>query len=354
MRKEQIVNFVANILYLSGFLFLFEFFSRIKNSQKVPILLYHSISRPGHQETLLHHKVVSAAPEVFERQIRYLKKKYQIISLPDYISIITSGFPIPKNCVILTFDDGYQDNYTYAYSILQAYNAPATIFICPDLIDSQQSLWTNKLAAGILRSKVPSITIDKLGKYDLSTRQARLHAADQLIDQIKGFKDEEIQKTIDHILIQLQLEPNIPSPHQQYLSWQQIRTMAQNNISFGAHTLSHVNLSKVPSSKARNEIEASKQRIETKLNIPVKSFAYPFGGMDSFNDHHTKLARDLGFSCACTTLFGRNTLSQELFRLKRIPIFYYHNMNVFKAKVIGIFDYFAGIDRWPKKNMTAS
>jgi len=353
MKRHDLLNVVSTILYFAGFLSLFEAYSRIKQQTKVPILLYHSISSPNTEISFLHHKVISAAPEIFERQINYLRKKYNIISLEHYVSMRASDQIIPKKSVILTFDDGYYDNFKYAYPILKATHTPATIFISPGLIDSQKSFWSNELASGILRSKLSSITVGKLRKYDLSTRQAKLRAADQLIDQIKGFKNEQIQQTVDRILEQLHLESNIPSSPQPYLSWEQIRTMAQNGISFGAHTLSHVNLCKVSSSTARKEIEASKQRIETELNIPVKSFAYPFGGMDCFNDHHTNVARDVGFSCACTTLFGRNTPSQDLFRLRRIPIFYYHNMNVFKAKVIGIFDYFDGIDRWAKKSMTA-
>jgi len=352
MRKEQIVNLAANILYYSGFIFIFKFFSRIMNSNKVPILLYHSISSCSDQSRdVLHHKVVSASPEMFERQISYLVAKYHIISLAEYISIVKSELPVPKGCVVVTFDDGYQDNYTYAYPILKAHGAVATIFICPDLIDTQQPLWTNSLARSIYRSKLSSLNIEELGSYDLTTLDKKIRAADHIIDKIMSLRNESVQKTVAYILKELKVDLDTPTMDQTYLSWQQIRTMAEHGMSFGAHTLSHINLTKTSSQDALIEIAESKQRIETELGTLVHSFAYPFGGHDFFNREIKEMVIRTGFFCSCSTLFGRNNSQSDVFELKRIPVFHYHNMNVFKAKVSGIFDFFIGAERWLKTTL---
>jgi peptidoglycan/xylan/chitin deacetylase (PgdA/CDA1 family) len=346
MRKEEIINFAANILYFSGFLFLFEFLSRITNRDKVPILLYHSISSLDQKTPLLHHKVVSATPETFEMQISYLQRKYHIISLAEYISMVKSGLPVPKRCVVVTFDDGYQDNYTYAYPILKAHAAVAAIFICPELIDTQQPLWTNTLARSIYRSKLSSLNIEGLGSYDLATLDKKTDAVDKIINKIMALTHESKQETVAHILKELEVESHTARSEQEYLSWQQIRAMAKDGMSFGAHTLSHINLTKISSQDACGEITESKQRIAAKLDKPVEAFAYPFGGTDSFNRQIAAMVKDAGFLCACSTLFGRNISNQDLFQLKRIPVFYYHNINVFRAKVSGIFDYFTGAEKW--------
>ena len=66
---------------------------------------------------------------MFEKQMEYLKnKEYQVISLTKLVEILESDELIPKKTVVLTFDDGYKDNYINAFPILKKYNFPATIF----------------------------------------------------------------------------------------------------------------------------------------------------------------------------------------------------------------------------------
>lgn len=91
-----------------------------------PILMYHSINyqvNPGSEKLVV-------SPAVFERQMRFLKtNRYNVISLEALAGLIRDKKRIPPRTVALTFDDGYKDNYAYAFGVLRKYNFPATIFI---------------------------------------------------------------------------------------------------------------------------------------------------------------------------------------------------------------------------------
>ena len=106
----------------------------------VPIIMYHSIDYPHH----LSGVVVS--PENFQRQLKYLKKhRYNVISLEALVKAITEKRKLPKNSVVITFDDGYEDNYTYAFKYLKEFNFSATIFVITDLIGKEGYLTWDQL-----------------------------------------------------------------------------------------------------------------------------------------------------------------------------------------------------------------
>ena len=101
------------------------------------------------------------------------------------------------------------------------------------------------------------------------------------------------------------------------LTWDHVRIMHENDISFGSHTVTHPILSRVPISRARTELCISKRVIEEKLGCPVKTFAYPNGKEEDFNETTKLLLKEAGYICALTTIFGTNECNQDLFALRR-------------------------------------
>jgi peptidoglycan/xylan/chitin deacetylase (PgdA/CDA1 family) len=101
----------------------------------VPIIMYHSVSS---EENLSENKCNSVSEKVFKYQMEFLKRhQYNVISLDALVSAIKERKPLPHNSVVLTFDDGYADNYSCAFPILKQYGFPATIFIAPRLIGNK-------------------------------------------------------------------------------------------------------------------------------------------------------------------------------------------------------------------------
>lgn len=97
----------------------------IRGKYVVPILMYHSVSPSASRQTMLAVK-----PETFERQMRFLKNiHYNVITLEELSTLIKDKKKIPPRTIIITLDDGYRDNYTYAFAVLKKYNLTATIFI---------------------------------------------------------------------------------------------------------------------------------------------------------------------------------------------------------------------------------
>lgn len=106
------------------------YFFWLKHLYTVPILTYHHF---GYEKNSLY-----VTPENFARQLRFMKNKgYQVISLETLIKGIQTGKKFPHGTVVITVDDGYKDNYVYAYPLLQQYKVPATIFVSSSNVNKE-------------------------------------------------------------------------------------------------------------------------------------------------------------------------------------------------------------------------
>jgi peptidoglycan/xylan/chitin deacetylase (PgdA/CDA1 family) len=103
---------------------------------RVPILMYHYLSAPPPDADALR-RGLSVSPEQFEEHLRYLKQAgYETISLHDLALALQIGHPLPERPIIITFDDGYRDNYEQAFPLLMAYGFTATFFLITGFIDA--------------------------------------------------------------------------------------------------------------------------------------------------------------------------------------------------------------------------
>lgn len=121
MRKRLL--FLAFILALPVICFIFWVYPKYTT----PILMYHNID---YGEGSFY-----VSPENFARQMGYIRNKgYQVITLDRLVNNINYGKKPLRNAVVITFDDGYRNNFEYAYPLLKKFNFPATIFLATDFI----------------------------------------------------------------------------------------------------------------------------------------------------------------------------------------------------------------------------
>lgn len=107
----------------------------IARTVRVPILMYHYLSTPP-ADADIYRTDLSVPPELFAAHLdRLLAEGFTAISLYDLVAHLTQGRPLPAKPVVITFDDGYRDNYTNAFPLLAARQMPATFFVVTDFVD---------------------------------------------------------------------------------------------------------------------------------------------------------------------------------------------------------------------------
>lgn len=123
-------------------------------NSRIPILIYHSI---GSVIKSWNRNFLTMSPEYFEKQLKYVKRNYSVIGLNDYYHIKNGNMPSPKNPMVITIDDGFLDNWIWAFPLLRKYELKATIFVSPEMVDP-----TN-----IVRPNLKDLWKGRVNKQDL-------------------------------------------------------------------------------------------------------------------------------------------------------------------------------------------
>jgi peptidoglycan/xylan/chitin deacetylase (PgdA/CDA1 family) len=289
---------------------------------KVALLMYHRVLAKKDLERNYVQPGMYVRNDVFERQMSYLKKIFRILRFSELLDMWKNGVwdNSQKYCVI-TFDDGWLDNYRHAYPILLKYNIPATIFLPTSLIGTNQWFWPDKLgfilkntlpgsgskSAAVLYDKWPWMRNERINNID--------DKIDSIIETVKLLTDDEINRLIEDAATLF----NLTFPDERLLlNWEEVAEMSKKSISFGSHSVSHAILTKLSVEKVRTEMQSSVKTLQEKNINHVPVFCYPNG---DYTKEIAGLAKSAGYSAAVTTRFGvENSPPQEMFELKRIGI----------------------------------
>lgn len=278
------------------------------------ILCYHSISGPTEDRI---DPTIIVSPSNFEDQLEFLADSGHVISMGDYLDAMRSGRPLPKNSAVLTFDDGYKDNWTTAFPLLKKFGFPATFFLATDLVGAPQPKWEDRIACFIQRSKAPCLSLGLqtgMTSIDLSEPRARYRAINHLIGLLASYEPARREHVLDAIREQSGAETGDLAGVM--MSWDDARKIAATpGMTIGAHTVTHPHLSHSSDDQIYDEVVLSRQVIEKQVGAAVRFFCYPYG---DFDDRVVRQLQAANYECAGTLVYGSNTLRTDPFRLKRI------------------------------------
>lgn len=284
-------------------------------------LLYHRISAKEPKNELIP-SLINGSSGDFEEELKYLIKNFNVISMGEALNRLEHEGMLPENSLILTFDDGYQDNYTNAFPILKRYGIPATVFLTADSVgDNPEIIWTDRIAWAVGMASGPGITVKGLGKVRLGSGEQRKRAAIRIIEYIKIAKDMDRGGLIDSIMDGLSVREGAQNLKGLYLSASQIKEMSMSVITFGSHGCTHKILSGLTIDEISEEALKSKRKIESITGKKADCFAYPNGTKKDFNGQAAVILRENGYRAAFTTIPGVNRAGNapDMFSLKRIP-----------------------------------
>jgi len=326
-KRLDIKRLVASFTSRLGILDAYALLRRKVTQSDVAVMLYHRVS-PSEEEQFLGDALT---PEIFERQMEYFHRNYEPFSLYELIEYIQLRKHLPERAVVVTFDDGYRDNYLYAYPILERYNIPATIFLATGHIGTDSLFWWNKVTYAIHHTSIKRLDLDDLGSYSLQSQRDKSHAGVVICKRLRKLHEVRRALVVERLLDLCQV--GIRGLGQKlFLSWNEVREMDSEGITFGAHSVSHRSLTNMPLDSARNEIIQSKKDIEENLGMEVTAFSYPFGDYDT---EVVRLVRESGFKCAVSVLpYKLISFKDNVYCLQRIPAV--EDFNKLKGMLCGL------------------
>ncbi len=301
--KNKIRKILFFILYYTGFGLLIRTINNKNN--KIPVLLFHRIS----DEVDTYWEPIKTS--YFEQIIKFISKKYTVISIDDLFSGKINNF---KNKCIITFDDGYYDFKKNALPILQKYNIPTTLFVATDCILENNIIWTSELNKAIENSKKKEFFVNKK-KYSLKTDYDKHNTVSKLLDLLKSVKNKERIKILTDI--KKELNYNKPS-NLNMLNWHQIKEI-NKIVDIQSHSVSHPMMTKLEKQELIFELEKSKKDIEENINIDISYFSYPIGDYNQNVVEETskiyKAAFVVSDNLVKTTMLNKNLYNYKLPRV---------------------------------------
>lgn len=286
---------------------------RTPSQNSVTIIGYHRVVADiGKAEANSIYGLV-VSKETFREHCRILQENFDVVNLEEAAEFLESGefSYLPK--AVITFDDGYLDNYEEAFPILKEFGLPATIFLPTTMIGKDEPLSHDKafwLAKSALEQNIELENI--FLKAGLSSEKAYVADALELCDKIVYLPTAQR----DIIISELEKALSISEYPKEYklLNWEQVGEMSRNGISFGNHTATHPVLPLENEKIFVSEIFESKQILEKRLGKSIVSFAYPNG---KYNKEVREQIVRAGYKLAVTTDKHTNKFGEDLFALGR-------------------------------------
>ena len=319
---------VKKIIYGTGY---YHLKCRLNHSTKerLLIIMYHDLVDDGARATDWTQRAEPSVSQ-FRSQLIALKKRARILTVVDAMNEIREYGRLKERTIAITFDDGLESNYRLGWPVLKELNIPVTIFLPTDWINGRMSFWWQTLSDTLKQldgARVSATEVYvRLGleapeeSHSLVGGDARLRLYYELEDRLRLLQTRDAEKRVER-LSDLPHDPTLgPSPETRPMTWDQIREMSRHGIQFGAHTVSHPNLSFVDKTTAEKEFRESKLEIERQLDKPVVGLAFPYGV-----DYHAytglvDTVKRAGFVYSLTAVAGYNDHSTNPYLLRRINL----------------------------------
>jgi len=240
---------------------------------------WRALHRRNQVTILCYH---DPAPEMMTGHLGWLSKRYNLITLEDYLAWRQGNISeLPPHALVITLDDGHAGN-ARLLEVFRHHRAKPTIFLCSDIVGTHRHYWWQDVVSAPQRQRLKRLP-----------DAARLRALQETgFDEAREYADRSA------------------------LSSDEIGAMRET-VDFEAHTRLHPVLPMCDEQRARDEISGCKRILAERFGLDTWAFAYPNG---DYCDRDVRLVKDSGFRCALTIDAGFNDARTDIFRLKRILI----------------------------------
>jgi peptidoglycan/xylan/chitin deacetylase (PgdA/CDA1 family) len=312
--RERVRLVVAACFYYSGLVKLAHWWVQ-RAAPRLIILNYHR-----------------AAGDTLRRQLLYLRQHYRVMHLEDALEefyrphLSAQARRDRRIPLVLTFDDGYRDNYTYAFRLACELQIPITIFLIPGYIESGEHFWWLEGKRLAYSTKVDKVTVDG-HRYQLEQpveREALAQVIDTRVRHAGSIAEREAFLANMREALELSSPDNAAQQSDKEalpLTWAEVHEMEQSGwVSFGAHTMHHPVLAYLADAEeVRCEVVACREVLEQQLGHAVRTFAYPIGKLEHIGHEGLQAVKAAGYTWAVTTLEAINTQQTDPYLLRRLP-----------------------------------
>lgn len=263
-------------------------------SRKLFISMYHYVRDLNHSR---YPDIKGMDSSLFRHQIEFMKQNFNIVTMEQVIDAVKGKSELPEKALLLTFDDGYVDNYTFALPILEEYRVQGSFFIPGKTFTTHQLLDVNKIHYILASADIYKL-VDELKKEMGYYRGSEYDFAptDELFNEYAVANRFDVKETI---FVKRMLQVVLPEKlrniissnlfekyvgvseeqlaYEIYMTEEQIRTMKRHGMFIGCHGYDHYWLGKLPAAQMKDDISKALDSIDEFINRNCWVMNYPYG-----------------------------------------------------------------------------
>jgi peptidoglycan/xylan/chitin deacetylase (PgdA/CDA1 family) len=252
----------------------------------VTILTYHHVAEQD-SASPYDPGVADATLAQFRRQMEMLARFCTPIGIDELVHAF-EGAPLPKNPVMVTFDDGYRSCHDVALPILRAVGVRATFFVPTAFVAERRLYWWERIAIALSQARCSVATLVYPRRLEIEPQHPR--AMNVLTDLIKDTASLDVDQFLAGLCAALDVEwsRDIEARHAEniVMTWDHVRALARAGMDVESHTRRHRVLQTLSDADLRDELAGSRADLEQELGRPVRAIAYPVGRRIA---HHTRI-----------------------------------------------------------------
>jgi peptidoglycan/xylan/chitin deacetylase (PgdA/CDA1 family) len=284
--------------------------------------------------------------EGFRKQLRFLKRHYQVITPQEFLQLLRAGKAFPENSVLLTCDDGLLNHRTEMLPILQEEGLACLFFVTGlSAEDTPQALWYEELylvMMGITAERAAEI-FSQLG-VDTCPGRSRRMLWSEAVKRLSGRTWNQLEEFLQEVSHRAglaadwrktYLQDPVRERRFQLLTRQDLKQLLAAGMTIGAHSMTHCVLSALAAEFAWKEISQSRQSLEEALGVEVWAMAYPYGDWGAVGVRECQLAERAGYACAFMNVDEAGDVSTSPFRIPRVHVTRDMSLAEFEAHVSG-------------------
>jgi len=301
------------------------------------VLAYHRVLPPGHPALAYMQPGMYVHPATLRMHLELLGGLMPVVSLGQWLRRAAAAEPLPARAAAITFDDGWRDNFEYAFPLLRARGVQATMFLVTGRVGSGRGFWPERLARLVVEAGEDAGFVQRAVRLELLPEHIpggdRITLVDTAIEHAKHLSDLEAERRIGVLEESVAGRGRMmsalavggvastvvwPDAGRELVNWEEVRTMARSGvIEFGSHTRDHRRLgNETDPALLAEEIAGSKRTLEQRLGVEPELFCFPNGDV---GPAALALVRR-HYRGACTTRAGWNGPEVDPWQLRRVTL----------------------------------
>lgn len=286
------------------------------------IFLFHGVIR-RQRHSIRNYTRKHIELERFESILRDLVAHGAPVSMAEIVAAHAGAASLPPRAFAVTFDDGFENNYSVAAPVLRELGIPVTFYITTGFIESNALSWIDMIEYAVENKDEFRIDLKSQGpEGKCATREQKIELLDRIRRTVKADTSIDPYEFAHEFCRHLCVGEIIPDPDlDQKMTWEQIYSLSQDRLfDIGGHSHTHRILSFLGEQELDDEIETSLEKLHACLGVPIRHYSYPEGLAHCYSDNVISAMLMRGIVCCPTAEHGINCVGDDLFRLKRILV----------------------------------